>query len=98
MSKNLQLRTAWQKAQQQQQLRDTYGVADPNTVVVERKNVLTNTLRVLLQALGKFVQVSASIAIAALALIGLVALAYPGPRELLFDILLQTFQQFFSVA
>ena len=95
MGKNLRLRSAWEKDQQQQQLRDTYGITDSNTIVVERKNVLTNTLRVLLKASGRCIQILASITIAALALIGLAALAYPGPRKLLLDILLQSLHQFF---
>ncbi len=66
-----------------------------NTIIVERKNVVTNTLRVLLKAAGVCIQIGARIAIATLALIGLAALAYPGPRELLLNILLQTLQQFF---
>lgn len=95
MNKNLHLRNAWHEEKKQQQLRDTYGVTAANTIIVERKNAVTNTVRVLLKAAGLCLQVGARIVIAVLAITGLAALAYPGPRELLLELLAQALHQFF---
>lgn len=91
--KNNRLRAAWNLHQQQSALRQTYGINDPNTVIVERKNVITNSLRIILKALGQVIRFAASAAIAALALIGLAALVYPDTRTLLIEKLVESIAQ-----
>lgn len=83
--KNNHLRAAWNARRKQDALRKTYGVSNPNTIVVERKNIITNSLRIVLQAFGQTVRFTASAIIAALALTGLAALVYPDTRLLLVD-------------
>ncbi len=61
------LRAAWNQQRKQQLLRKEYGIADNKTIVVERKNVLTNTLRLLLQTLGYVMRFAATLTIAMLA-------------------------------
>lgn len=77
---SLNLKTTWHKRKEQQKLRREYGIENANTIVVERKNPLTNSLRVLLQFAKQLVQVLASILVVALATIGLATLVYPNTR------------------
>lgn len=74
------LRAAWQEQKKQTSLKEQYGIAQPNVVVVERKNVLTNILRILLRALGMSLRVASAVSVAVLAVIGLAALIYPDIR------------------
>ena len=91
--KNNRLRAAWNLHQQQSALRQTYGINDPNTGIVERKNIFKNSLRIILKALGQGIRFAASAAIAALALIGLAALVYPDTRTLLMDKIVESMAQ-----
>lgn len=92
-TKTKRLRAAWEQAKQQQALRDQYGVSDPNTVVVERKNVVTNTLRLFGQASIMAIRFAATVALAGLALIGLAALIYPDTRLALLGHAVETMNQ-----
>ena len=92
-TKGKQLRAAWEQQKQQQILRDQYGVSDPNTIVVERKNVVTNTLRLAGRASIMAIRFAASVALAGLALIGLAALIYPDTRLALLGHAVETMNQ-----
>ncbi len=92
-TKGKQLRAAWEQQKQQQILRDQYGVSDPNTIVVERKNVVTNTLRLAGRASIMAIRFAASVALAGLALIGLAALIYPDTRLTLLEHAVETMNQ-----
>lgn len=74
------LRAAWNQQRKQQLLRKEYGIQDSKTIVVERKNAITNTLRLLLQALWHVLHFVATLTIAFLAFVGLAALIYPDTR------------------
>lgn len=93
------LRAAWNQQRKQQLLHKKYGVSDTKTVVVERQNALTNTLRLLLQALWYALRFAATLAIALLAFAGLAALVYPNTRSALTSNFLEALsqlQQFFQ--
>ena len=93
MKDNPRLKRAWKTDQQQQELRQTYGIQDNKTIVVERKNILTNTLRVVLKASGGIARFTAAAVLAALALIGLATLVYPNTRAELLVNIGQAFEQ-----
>ncbi len=83
--KNSNLKAAWNDRQRQKELHTRYKINDPNTIIVERKNVITNTLRILLQALGQVIRFLANAGIAILAICGLAAICYPDIRVLLMN-------------
>lgn len=91
--KKKRLRAAWEQQKQQESLRDRYGVTDPNTLVVERANAVTNTLRLLGQASVMTLRFSATVVLAGLALIGLAALIYPDARMALLGHAVETLDQ-----
>ena len=84
-TKGKQLRAAWEQQKQQQILRDQYGVSDPNTIVVERKNVVTNTLRLAGRASIMAIRFAASVALA--------GLIYPDTRLALLGHAVETMNQ-----
>lgn len=92
-TKSKRLRAAWEQQKQQQKLRDQYGITDSNTIVVERKNVVTNTLRLMGQAWVMAARFAATVVLAGLALIGLAALIYPDTRLALFEHAVETMNQ-----
>lgn len=87
------LRAAWNQQRKQQLLRKEYGIADNETIVVERKNVITNTLRLLLRVLGHVVRFAATLTLAMLAFGGLAALIYPDTRASLLNNFLEALNQ-----
>lgn len=64
---------------QQQALHEKHHVEDPNVVVVEKRGIFKFTVR----TLGSLIRVIAFSVLILLAIVGLIALVYPEPRDAL---------------
>lgn len=94
------LKKGYQERQQQQQLKEQYGI-EKDVVVVERKNAVAQTTRIVLSFCWTVLRVLAVILVAVLAIIGLAALLYPDVRgELLqvFTAILKELQQMTGIS
>ncbi len=75
------LKQQYDKKQEQKRLKSKYGIQNPDVIVVEKKNVLSQSLRILLNAFFLLLRILAILLILLLALIGLAGLIYPNIRS-----------------
>lgn len=77
--------------QSQTQLKEKHGISRDNVIVVEK----ANTFKFTVKSLAALIRLIAAIIMVILAVIGLAALIYPGPRQELSIIFLESFKQVF---
>lgn len=88
------LKRKLQEEQRQKALKEKYGVEEEKTVIVEKKNIVTGTVRAVLSFTLALLQKAALIAVFILALIGIAALVYPEVRSELISVFGKTIAEF----
>lgn len=74
------LKVGFREQQEQENLKEQYGIEEKEVVVVERKSRVVQIWRVTLRYFVLLLKVLASVLVAVLAVIGLATLIYPGIR------------------
>lgn len=79
--------------QEQKRLRKKHHVEEEGLLIVEKDNLV----KFLIRCLASVIRIGATIFLFLLAAIGLVSLVYPEVREVLFRVLYQIGQEFFTM-
>lgn len=78
--KKVALKKRYDQKIEQKRLKEQYGVENQDVIVIEKKNVISQTLRVVMNAAFAALRIAAFALIALLALVGLAGLIYPNIR------------------